>query len=87
MPSMVDPPLALPGRTEIQVSALQPQSMSRLLIALEASPNSDTFTFTISGVLSPAEVARLLLDLRRICVRTSDTTLRFCLLDIPRAHR
>ncbi|KAJ6605021.1 hypothetical protein B0H10DRAFT_1957338 [Mycena sp. CBHHK59/15] len=76
MQSIIDPPLAHPGITDIHVTAFR---MGRLITALDGSPNVHTFSFAFWSRLSSAKLAGLLVDLRAISVCTLETTLEFCL--------
>jgi hypothetical protein len=77
---LVDPPLAHPGLTEIQITVFGKALMGRLVSGLNGSPNLHTFSFAFSTILSSANHAGFLVDLREISLRTIDTflNLHFC---------
>ncbi|KAJ7882483.1 hypothetical protein B0H13DRAFT_2539304 [Mycena leptocephala] len=71
----IDPPLAHPGLTTIQNTVSGTASMGQLVSGLNTSPNLRTFSFACPAILSLANQARILVNLRQISLRTIDTVL------------
>ncbi|KAJ7909250.1 hypothetical protein B0H13DRAFT_2330545 [Mycena leptocephala] len=80
---LVDPPLAHPGLTKIQNTVSGTASMGRVVSGLNTSPNLRTFSFACSAILSLANHARFLVNLRQISLRTIDTILTLSFRDDP----
>ncbi|KAJ7909257.1 hypothetical protein B0H13DRAFT_2661549 [Mycena leptocephala] len=72
---LVDPPLAHPGLTQIQNTVFRKTLMGRLVSGLNTSPNLRTFSFAFSAILSSANHAAFLFEVRQISLRTTDTIL------------
>jgi hypothetical protein len=80
---LVDPPLAHPGLTEIQIIVYGNELMGRLVSGLNDSPNLHTFSFVFSPILSSTNHAQFLFELRQISLRTTDTTFSLRLHNYP----
>ncbi|KAJ7032526.1 hypothetical protein C8F04DRAFT_654270 [Mycena alexandri] len=77
---LIDPPLAHLGLRTLDVAAYGTQSMGRLMRCLDTSPMLHKITFSFAASLSSANLAGLLLDLRRTSTRTNDVTLKLQIL-------